>query len=274
MSVQKTLAEYGPRLAEYAALWEHYQNAGVIQALDPEDKENTLDSDWARQHYFDVGTDALRIIVNSLIAAAKPPPQAILDFPCGSGRVTRHLRAMFPDSVIGACDLYAQHVEFCTRQFAARPLISREDLSTLEVGEWDVIFCGSLLTHLPQPLFWPTMDFMIRSLKPGGIAVVTLEGRRALFLQGNRFKLIGDELFAVAREGYETTGFGYADYDPAFLTDKFNAQESYGVALVRSDWLMSGLAARDQITILSYTEGGWDEHQDVIVLEKRPVGFE
>ena len=273
-SIESEVAEFGPLLARYAALWEHYRRVGISLALDAADKENSLDSERAHRRYFAVGADALRIIVKNLIAAGLPPPATILDFPCGSGRVTRHLRAMFPDAVIGACDLYAHHVDFCAAHFGAEPLMSREDLSTLDVGEWDVIFCGSLLTHLPQSLFWPTMDFMTRSLRPGGIAVVTLEGRRSVFIQDNMWKLIGDDKFAFIREGYQASGFGFSDYNQEFRDEKFNAQESYGVAVVRPDWLMSGLIERDSIMVLDYCEADWDEHQDVIVLRKRPVGFD
>jgi SAM-dependent methyltransferase len=273
MSLEKNVADFGPLLAEYSKLWERYQGAGFDRTLDDADKENTLDSDWALWHYNTVGADALRIIVKNLIAAGLPPPSKILDFPCGSGRVTRHLRAMFPGAVIGACDLYAQHVDFCVKHFGAEPIMSQEDLSTLNVGEWDVVFCGSLLTHLPQSLFWPTMDFMIRSLKPGGIAVVTLEGRRAVFIQDNMWKLIGDDKFAFIREGYESSGFGFSDYNQEFRDEKFNAQESYGVAVVRPDWLMAGMAERKSAMVLDFCEADWDEHQDVLVVRKRPVDF-
>jgi SAM-dependent methyltransferase len=273
MSLESNVENFGPALAQYSALWEKYRGAGYNRTLDPDDKENTLDTEWALHHYYTNGADALRIIVKSLIAAELPPPQRILDFPCGSGRVMRHLRAMFADAEIGACDLYAHHVDFCAEQFGATPLMSRENLSELDVGEWDVIFCGSLVTHLPRRLFWPTMDFMIRSLKPGGIAVITLEGRRALYIQDNMWKLIGDAQFEVARKDYHDSGFGFVDYDPEFLNAKFNEQESYGVALVRPDWLMGGLAEREVITILNFTEADWDEHQDVITIQRRPVGF-
>src|SRR6478736_1835742 len=147
---------FGPLLAEYSALWQRYEAAGPNRTLDPLDKENVFNEDWQISHYFGTGADALRIIVKSLLAAELPPPARILDFPCGSGRVLRHLRAMFPEAEIGACDLYRQHVDFCVSQFGALPIQSKEDLSQLHVGEWDVIFCGSLLTHLPQALFWPT----------------------------------------------------------------------------------------------------------------------
>jgi len=274
MAPEKAIVELSDSLARYSALLDRYQIDGFNRNIDPRDNENAFDSDWAVQHYFSTGADALRIIIKNLITVGLEPPRRILDFPCGSGRVMRHLRALFQEATIGACDLSWEHVEFCSKEFDAEPIMSSEDLSALDIGQWDLIFCGSLLTHLPEPLFWPTMDFMIRSLNPNGLAVVTLEGRRSIFLQDNRYKLIGDEQFEFIRESYQKNGFGYSNYHQQFRDEKFNAQDSYGVTIVRPDWLMAGLAKRDNVTIQSFTEADWDEHQDVIVLQKRPVSFE
>lgn len=273
LSFEEEVLDFGACLSDYSALWQQYRRNGFNRTLDSQDKENALKTDWALSHYYSTGADALRIVVKNLLAAGLAPPSRILDFPCGSGRVLRHMRAMFPDAEIGACDLYEEHVEFCAKQFGAKPIMSCEDLSTLNVGQWDIVFCGSLLTHLPEALFWPAMEFMIRSLVPGGIAIVTLEGRRANYIQDNLWKLIPDEQFALIREGYRSTGFGYSNYHQEFRDEKFNAQESYGVALVRPDWLMSGLTQRDSITIQNFSEADWDKHQDVIVIRNRPVGF-
>jgi SAM-dependent methyltransferase len=257
--------------SKYAALWDDYTQNGVDEALDPTDKENEFPTQWHRQHYFDVGYDAMRIIVQSLLCAGRDVPKRILDFPCGSGRVARHLRAMFPDALIGGCDLYKSHVDFCAERFSTIPIMSKENLDELDVGEWDVIFCGSLLSHLPRHLFWPTMRFMVRSLSPSGIAIVTLEGRHAIHVQANKWKFLEDELFAVASKQYAATGFGFVDYNANFRTSRFAEQENYGIALTSPAWLMKGLQEMDEIRVLSFTEREWDDHQDVVVIGKPAV---
>ncbi|KQM13844.1 hypothetical protein ASE49_12390 [Novosphingobium sp. Leaf2] len=178
---------------------------------------------------------------------------------------------MFPDAQIGGCDLYASHVDFCASRFATVPLLSKENLDQLDVGTWDLIFCGSLLTHLPEALFWSTIDFISRSLSPSGIAVVTLEGRHVLHIQDHKWKLIEDDLFDVARHQYHEKGFGFVDYNTDLRASLFNAQESYGVALTSPGWLMNGLSKLDDIRILGFSERDWDDHQDVVVFGKPGV---
>lgn len=256
---------------KYANLWDAYARKGVDEALDPTDKENEFPTAWHREHYFDVGYDAMRIVVQALLCASRDIPQRILDFPCGSGRVTRHFRSMFPDAQIGGCDLYQSHVNFCTEHFSTLPIMSKENLDELEVGEWDLIFCGSLLTHLPKHLFWQTMRFIARSLAPNGIAIVTLEGRHVIHIQDHKWKLIEDDLFEIARQQYHAEGFGFVDYNADFRAASFNAQENYGVALTSPGWLMDGMAKMDDIRILNFTEREWDDHQDVIVFGKPAV---
>jgi len=255
----------------YSNLWREYSERGVSEILDLSDKENSFSTDFHFQHYFDVGANALEIIVQALIAGRRLPPQSILDFPSGSGRVTRHLRAMFPNARIGTCDLYQQHLDFCAAHFGAVPLVSKENLDELDVGQWDLVFCGSLLTHLPEHLFWPTIRFICRSLTPTGIAIVTLEGRHALHIQDHKWKFIEDDLFDIAREQYHASGFGFVDYNPAFRASAFHKQASYGIALVNPSWLMAGLQKMDDVRIMSFVERCWDDHQDVIVFGKPGV---
>ncbi len=259
---------------KYLNIWDDYLKNGFDQALDLTDKENDFSEDWRREHYFSVGADAARLITSNLLAAEREPPRKVLDFPCGSGRVTRHLRALFPDAEIGACDLYRQHVDFCARQFNGTPLQSKENIADLDVGTWDLIFCGSLLTHLPQELFWSAVRFMARSLTPNGIAVVTLEGRHSIYIQRHKWKLIEDSLFDVAHEGYSRTGFGFVDYNHEFRSDKFGNQENYGVALTSPQWLMRGLTEIEDVRVLSFTERAWDDHQDMVVFGVPGVNVE
>lgn len=258
-------------LRSYLALWEAYHAGGVNEVRDPGDKENAAGADWQHQHYMNVGRDALRIITQTLIAAERRPPAKILDFPSGSGRVTRHLRAMFPDATIGACDLYPEHIQFCAKHFAAEPILSKENLDELDIGTWDLIFCGSLLTHLPREQFFAALRFITRSLGPDGVAVVTLEGRHALHIQANKWKLIADDLFGVARVEYDETGFGFVDYEHDFRTKAFSRQAQYGVALVKASWVLGHLENEYSVRVLGYSEREWDDHQDVLSFAKPGV---
>ena len=80
----------------YQNLFAAYCKGGINRNLNPNDKELLDRSDEQIRHYYSVGADATRVIINALLANSRQPPQSILDFPSGSGRVTRHLRAFSP----------------------------------------------------------------------------------------------------------------------------------------------------------------------------------
>src|SRR5690349_20432979 len=81
----------------YAALYREYVQRGFSKTLDQKNKE-IAEQVGEEAHYYAIGTDAVRNIVDALASNFRTPPQTILDFPSGSGRVTRHLRSFFPEA--------------------------------------------------------------------------------------------------------------------------------------------------------------------------------
>jgi len=257
--------------ARYAQALAAYRARGVNRTLDPKDKEWPDHESWREAHYLDVGADALRLIVAALVGNLRDPPRRILDFPSGSGRVTRHLQAFFPDAEIWASDLHESHIAFCAKQFAATPKKSVDDLRKLVFDvDFDLIFCGSLLTHLPEDNAIAALDAITRALSPTGIALVTFQGRHAEHIQRHKWKYLPDNLFAVAERRVREAGFGFVDYGGEFRK-RFANETSYGVALVRPSWVMRHLERDPRVRILSYTERAWDDHQDVVVFGRPEV---
>lgn len=258
--------------ASYLSCYESYLARGVNQICDPNDKENSFDLPWLKNHYFLIGNDALRIIVSALIQNFREVPQSVLDFPCGSGRVTRHLRAFFPQAQICACDLYGYHVDFCVNELGAEGIISKENFDMIDFGrKFDLIFCGSLLTHLPEDLLRAALRLISRSLSEQGIAIITLHGRHSEYIQKHRFKYLDDDLFAIAESTVQATGFGYVDYPDQFRSTVFDRQARYGVSLCRPHWSLEVIENDYDVRVLGYTERGWDTHQDVLVIGKPAV---
>ncbi len=271
MNGQKNLTQLLALCRTYDSLHSDYVSRGVNNIRDPNDKENTNTEAWHSAHYMGVGYDAIRLILSSLITSLRQPPKNILDFPCGSGRVTRHLRAFFPAATIGACDLYEGHIDFCVKNFDAIPMLSKENLDELDTGrKWDLIFCGSLLTHLPSGLFVTALKFIARSLSDGGIALISLEGRHAEFIQKNKWKLIPDDLYEVAEATIEAQGYGYVDYQHS-MKSLFFKQDSYGVMFARPRWTLQIVEQMYDVRVLGYIERAWDDHQDVLVIGRPGV---
>jgi len=211
-------------------------------------------------HYEAVGRGAVASIRTAL---RERVPHRILDMPCGFGRVVRHLRAEFEGAEIVGCDIEAAKVEFCAAQFGATPLLSSYDFSTLDLGSpYDVIWCGSLLTHLDESAFRQCLDLFSRSLATNGVALVTVHGRFAPIFQRDVCGYLPHDLFAQLEADYSARGFGYRDYV---------GETGYGVSVSAPSFVLRCLELDPTITVRGYVERGWDDHQDVVVFEKRPI---
>lgn len=212
------------------------------------------------EHYFGSGRSALEWIGLSLRAARRPPDEVgrILDLPCGHGRVMRYLRAAFPRAAITACDLLREGVDFCAETFGAEPLYSDEDPSkiVLERDAYDLVWVGSLLTHLDARR-WPGFLKLFRAcLRPGGLLVFTTCGRHS-YDQSVRQKTLPPEVVY----GYERGGFGYADYEGA---------AGYGNSLSSAAWVFGQVGRLDEMRVVLYSERAWDDNQDVFACAREP----
>jgi len=266
------LNDFFDQFKPYAKAYQAYCEHGVDRTLNPDDTEMSGHEPWRMTHYFEVGADALRIIVSALAAAGRPIPRRILDFPSGSGRVTRHLRAFFADAEIWACDIKDYHREFCERQFRATPIASVGNLRNLRFdADFDLIFCGSLLTHVPQDQAEAALIAIANALTPRGIAIVTFHGRHADYIQKNKWKYVDDELFAVAGARVREAGYGFVGYRPSAQGRGSDSEPDYGVALTRPSWVTAQLETQANSRILGFTERAWDDHQDVVVFGRPGV---
>ncbi len=208
-------------------------------------------------HYYKVGLDAVRRIEEALARAGLGDVRKILDLPCGYGRVLRLLVRRFPDAEITACELERGAVEFCARQFGAKPAHSSADLDTLSLGErFDLIWCGSLATHLSERPLLALLRFFRRHLAPGGLLLFTTHGdfvARRLPTRDFDYGLADEQTDALVAR-YPGEGFAYADYPD---------RESYGISLASPAWVRARVAELGGLREVYFRERGWDEHQDV-----------
>jgi SAM-dependent methyltransferase len=219
--------------------------------------------------YFGAGQATLEIILHGLFLCGSLKVDTILSMPSGYGRELRHIKTAFPQAKIVACDLYKGQVDFCAQEFGAEGIRSKENFDEIEFDKkFDLIWVGSLLTHMPEPLFSRALALFSRSLAPDGVALVTFQGRHAPYIQKNLWKFMPDDKFAVAEAQYRRSGFGYADYG---LQDVFNAQKDYGISLSAPSYVAKALEQDDTIQIHGLMERRWDNCQDVVVFKKRNI---
>lgn len=214
-------------------------------------------------HYFLVGESAIHCIEAALTISQKKEVKSVLDLPCGYGRVLRFLVAKFPEAKITACDLDKNGVNFCVETFGVNGVYSSPEVSEIQIDtKFDLIWCGSLLTHLDKEVTIRFMDFFIDSLEEDGILVVTFHGRYSIAKQKSKLKYISDEQFKIIHSDFERLGYGYANY---------KEKTGYGISVSKPSWVISYLENKDNIRLLSYTERHWDDHQDVLVLIKKNI---
>lgn len=208
-------------------------------------------------HYFKVGLSAMRVIEEASRAASLSSVERVLDLPCGHGRVLRFLVRRFPRAAFTACDLDHDGVDFCARAFGATPSYSAADLDALSFdARFDLIWCGSLVTHLDWPATRALFRLFARHLAPGGLLVFTAHGdfvARRMPLGEFDYMLTEAQVETITT-CYARTGFGYEDY---------SGQSGYGVSLTSPAWIRAQLAASGELREVYFRQRAWDDHHDV-----------
>ena len=125
-------------------------------------------------HYFNVGEEAVQLIQR--LRPGLPATATILDLPCGHGRVLRHLRRNFPDAWLACCDIDREAVDFCSANFGATGFYSNEECELHFDRQFDLVWCGSLISHFSQDKTHKILDEMCKLLTPGGVLIATTHG--------------------------------------------------------------------------------------------------
>jgi SAM-dependent methyltransferase len=242
---------------------ERYETSNISNEIASNDDMFDGQNPDALGVYLRVGSDAISVIADAMVSGSVCAPSSVLDLPCGFGRVTRHLAEFLPDSEIFVADLQEDGVRFCCDRFGTTPLVARADFEDLDFGrKFDLIWSGSLLTHLDVDRFTEALHFFARSLNPDGIAIVTLHGRYSPYLQHHGWKYLSDKRFAIAEAGFDETGFGYVDYAD---------RERYGITLSSPSFTTDVAARIPGIRLAGYCERRWSDHHDVLVLRKSTI---
>jgi len=220
------------------------------------------------RHYFSVGFSGLLSIIQTLSCARRNRDEirAILDFASGGGRVLRFIKAYFPEAEITAAEIDTNLLRFLQENLAVRTVQTNEDLDRIDIDQkYDLIWCGSLITHLTKRKTKQLLEFFCSALNNRGILVMTTHGRwiRKILSHNDTAKeRYGLSAFQGVKINvqYETTGFGYGNY---------KGERGYGISIIKPSWIVGQLERNDEWRILFYKEKCWDNHQDVIACEKR-----
>lgn len=234
---------------------------GIVRRTPIHEKDN-MRSPNRENHYFSVGLDGLRNVLLSMAEARLYEPKTILDFPSGFGRVARYLRAAFPEVTLHVGDTWPDAVKWAASQFRADIIHSTSDFSARFSTRYDVIFCGSLLTHLDEVRAKKLLDFLTAHLAVGGIAIVTSAGRKNLAHEKAHFNAkvfeTPEKLESLTKSYYDGN-YAYVDYPWA---------TNYGRSFTPTPWFHNYILNRTDLAWIRYSERAWDDNQDVVTLKR------
>jgi SAM-dependent methyltransferase len=246
---------------EQDEMWNGLVNGSPAQSME-----------WQRHHYMYGGRNALKQTIFAMLATDRPPPRSLLDFPSGHGRATRFFAAAFPEAEIWAGDINEPGIHFCAHHFGAKPFLSNVDLKQVKLDrKFDVIWCGSLATHLDEPGVTDLLELLTGALEEDGLLGITTCGRGFAWLHYNIWKSVPDELFEIAQKKFLDRGFGYVNYPAQTQHSCYPGGTNYGMTWIDPAWMYSFVKDREDLTIVSFAEKGWHGSQDCYFFMKRPL---
>lgn len=218
------------------------------------------------EHYLSVGLSAVRCIDAALGSRpARSAVRSVLDFPCGYGRVLRFLRVLFPAARLTGAEIDGAALDFCRTEFGVNSFRSDADLGRLSLPErFDLIWCGSLLTHVDEAGTASLLRFFCDHLSDRGFCLFTTHGSlSADWLQNGTYAYGLEE---TARESllsdYRASGYGYADYG--------GGSGGYGISVASPSRIAELARAAGAWRKILFLEHGWDRHQDLHAYTRTP----
>jgi SAM-dependent methyltransferase len=238
---------------------------GIVGKVHPKDAMLYDDSEESIGNYVRAANSAIENLEVALAGVDRTlgDVESCLDFGCGHGRVLRFLQQKISPQKITACDVDADGVRFCAAEFGVNPLVSSWHAPQIRLGKYDLVWSGSVLTHLDGEDGDALLERLAESLMPGGVLVFSIHGQ---FCRDGLTQLYGGlyaEEAEVIRQEVAEQGYSFREYQG----DTFGRfPVKYGMTWHDGDHLtervinLSGGCLR---RILWRTQG-WDHHHDVM----------
>ena len=211
-------------------------------------------------HYARAGRSAIECIETALRSVGRDLEgvESCLDLACGYGRVLRLLCERIPADQITACDVMPEAVAFCAYEFGVRPLLSDPEFEGVPFETYDLIWVGSLVTHLDERLLARFTSRLPRLLAPGGVALITALGDFAIE-DVSRYEERLAPMQDALEDEYRRKGCAFVPYE--------DRTEGLGYAWHSPEMLCHAVESASGGTLQRLAEWpqGWDHHQDVLM---------
>lgn len=250
-------------------------NLSINTTISPNDHMLTSDLD----SYFRTSCSALEGILASLEIASKEASEikSVLDFGSGYGRVFRALKAAFPNAICTACDLMEEAARFCAETFDGDWVTSSEDLSQVVFPrQYELVWLGSVFTHLPAYRWIALLNFLDQSTVSGGLVVFSAHGARSIWqLENNLLKrnphAIDSQRYAEMKSSIDLIGFDFIPNKPAAINHQRSmgmqvSQGEYGFSFSTEWWVRQLIQRLPNWELVLYQPEGWGSNHDVVTL--------
>lgn len=235
---------------------------GVIESVSPGDTMYGKGA-VAKEMYFAIGRSGLDNVLCSLARSRLKDVNSILDMACGHGRVGRFLRAAFPNARMTFCELDRDATDFCANTFGGVGVPSKLNLCDVTFHDrFDIIWVGSLFTHIDEARTARWLRYLCECLNEDGIVVATFNGTWHLNSQMYFAPYIDQDTFTNIVTQYKKTGFGYSRYNQDI------GMGDVGISICHPSKLFDLAGAIPNCRVLSYTERGWADSQDVMTIAR------
>jgi len=216
------------------------------------------------KQYLSVGISAIRCIQEALKNKSNDfKVNSVLDFAGGSGRVLRFLKVKFPNADIYISELDKNALKFCNKHLNVKSFISKIHFNEIKNPQkFDLIWCGSLFTHIDEQHAIELLKFFYEHLSDKGMCVFTTHGTLSIkWLEEGKKNTYGIPVASQQKivKEYFSNGYGYADYPN---------EPGYGISAVTHHRLTEIAKSIGNWNEILFCEHGWDNHQDVYGFSK------
>jgi len=226
----------------------------VVNALWHGDKER------GTRNYFELGAYSANLAKELVSEVTKTKarlkeswsPTSVLDFASGYGCVARFLSQVFPASVVSACDIHKQAVEFNRDILDLSSFQSTAEPDNLiGVPRVDVLMALSFFSHMPKRTFHRWLQTLVSTVASGGVLIFTANGH--VTHKTNCPDMILD-----------TDGFGFKRASE----QKDLSLDEYGLTVSYPRYVFEILKSIPNVRLARFSEALWWGSQDTYVCIK------
>lgn len=145
---------------------------------------------------------------------------SVLDFASGYGRLTRVLTQKLPKDRIWAADIYAEAIAWQAKTFGINTFVSAPAPGDITHDKkHDIVFVGSLFSHLPTALFHEWLQKLYGMLGPKGVLAFSVHDE-TLLPAGETMDASGLSYFRTSESGsLDADIYGMSYVTEAFVAD-------------------------------------------------------